>query len=232
VRIRNALVATALLVVTMFGFASPASASESIGSCIIEVADELHTQIAGGMSESEAYAQAEDAAEECIEAPNPVLPDPAELIWVTIAFLVLLGVGIKFAFPLITKAMQARSDRIREDLEAAERTRLDAEAAAADYRASLGDAEAESARIMDEARAAAEAYRSSQKAAADAEAADIRAKANADAESIKSQALSDLRADVVQLAVGAAEQVVQHNLDAAAQSELIENYINQVGSAN
>lgn len=231
-RIRNALVAAAVLLAALFGFASPASASESVGSCIVELAEDLNAKMAAGMSAEEAAALAESEAESCVEAPNPVFPEMNELIWVTLAFLLLLAVGIKVAYPAITAAMAARSDKIREDLEAAERTRLDAERAAADYRASLGDAESESARIMDEARAAAEAYRASQKTAADAEAAEIRAKANTDADSIKSQALSDLRADVVQLAVGAAEQVVQRNLDAAAQAELIENYINQVGSAN
>ena len=45
-------------------------------------------------------------------------------------------------------------------------------------------------------------------------------------------ALADLKSEVIALAVGAAEQVVQRNLDTAAQTELIENYINQVGSQN
>jgi len=35
---------------------------------------------------------------------------------------------------------------------------------------------------------------------------------------------------VANLAIGAAEIVVQRNLDRATQSQLVENYINQVGS--
>ncbi|QGG94599.1 F0F1 ATP synthase subunit B [Actinomarinicola tropica] len=231
-RIRTALAAVLLLVVATLGFASPAGAAESIGSCVAEVAAEVNALMEEGMSEYDALQEVEGQAEGCVEAPNPVLPELNELIWIGIAFIVLLALGMKFAYPAVASAMEARSEKIRSDLEAAERTRLDAEAEAEKYRASLGDAQAESARILDEARTSAESVRAERLAAAESEAAEIKAKAVADAEQIKAQALADLRSEVVALAVGAAEQVVQRNLDAAAQAELIENYINQVGSQN
>jgi F0F1-type ATP synthase membrane subunit b/b' len=52
----------------------------------------------------------------------------------------------------------------------------------------------------------------------------------ADIESAKAQAVSDLRGEVARLAIGAAETVVQHNLDEATQTQLIEDYINQVAA--
>lgn len=232
-RIRTAIVAALVLVGATLGFASPAGAAESIGSCVAEVAAELdHLISEEGLSEEDALHEVEAQAEGCVEAPNPVLPEVNELIWISIAFAVLLLVGKKFAYPAITAAMSARTEKIRTDLEAAETARVEAEREAADYKASLADAHAEAARILDEARTAAEAVRTERVAAADAEAAEIRARANNEAESIRAQALSDLRSEVAALAVGAAEQVVQRNLDAAAQAELIENYINQVGSQN
>lgn len=231
-RIRTAIAAALVVIAATLGFASPAGAAESVGSCVAEVAAEYNALLEEGLSEEDALHEVEGQAEGCVEAPNPVLPELNELIWIGIAFLVLLVVGMKFAYPAVASAMEARTEKIRTDLEAAERTRLEAEAEAERYRASLGDAQAESARILDEARTAAESVRAERIAAADAEAADIKAKAVADAETIKAQALADLRSEVVALAVGAAEQVVQRNLDAAAQADLIENYINQVGSQN
>lgn len=231
-RIRTAIVAALVLVGATLGFASPAGAAESIGSCVAEVALHLNEAIEAGESEEDAIHHAEADAEACVEAPNPVLPELNELIWISIAFAVLLLVGKKFAYPAITAAMSARTEKIRTDLEAAETARVEAEREAADYKASLADAHAEAARILDEARTAAEAVRTERIAAADAEAAEVRARASNEAESIRAQALSDLRSEVAALAVGAAEQVVQRNLDAAAQAELIENYINQVGSQN
>jgi len=44
--------------------------------------------------------------------------------------------------------------------------------------------------------------------------------------------VADLTAEVSRLALGAAERVVSHNLDDAAQQQLIEKYISQVGSSN
>ena len=42
--------------------------------------------------------------------------------------------------------------------------------------------------------------------------------------------MSDLRGEVAQLAIGAAETVVQRSLDEATQTQLIEDYINQVAA--
>lgn len=232
-RIRTAIAAALLFVVATFGFATPAGAAESIGSCVAEVAAELeHLMEEEGLSEEDAIHEVESQAEACVEAPNPVLPEVNELVWITVAFAIVLAIGLKFAYPAMTKAMDDRTEKIRTDLETAERTRTEAEAEAERYRASLADAKGEASRIVDEARTAAEAVRAERIQAAESEAAEIRARANADAESIKTQALADLRSEVAALAVGAAEQVVQRNLDPAAQAELIENYINQVGSQN
>lgn len=231
-RIRTTIAGALVLLIATFGFATPAHAAESIGSCVVEVSLEAEELRAQGLSDYEIENELESRAEACVEAPNPVFPDPTELIWISLAFGILLIVGLKFAYPAVAKAMEDRSERIRADLEAAEKAKTDALAEQAAYQASLGDAKGEANRIIEEARSAADALRTERIAAADAEAADIRTKANADAESIKAQALADLRSEVASLAVGAAEQVVGRALDAQAQSELIESYINQVGSRN
>lgn len=230
-RIRTAIAGVLILVLTSIGMAAPAHAAESIGSCVVEVALEAEELRAQGLTDYEIEHELESRAEACVEAPNPVLPDMVELIWISIAFALLLGLGLKFAYPAVAKAMEDRSERIRADLEAAEQAKEAALAEQASYQASLADAKGEANRIIEEARAAADALRAERTAAADAEAADIRAKANADAESIKAQALADLRTEVTALALGAAERVVG-NIDADAQRALIDEYINQVGSRN
>ena len=67
---------------------------------------------------------------------------------------------------------------------------------------------------------------------AEAEIAEMRERAARDVEASKAQAIADLTGEVASLAIGAAEVVVQRNLDRDTQVALIENYINQVGSAN
>jgi F-type H+-transporting ATPase subunit b len=231
VRIRTAIAGVLILVLASIGLATPAHASESVGGCVVHVAHEYEELKEAGLSDAEIEHELESAAEGCVEAPNPVLPEPVELIWISLAFLILLVLGLKFAYPAVAKAMEERSERIRADLEAAEQAKQAAIAEQANYQSALADARNEANRIIEEARAAAEALRAERVAAADAEAAEIRAKANADAESIKAQALADLRSEVTALALGAAERVVG-NLDGDAHRALIDEYINQVGSRN
>ena len=54
----------------------------------------------------------------------------------------------------------------------------------------------------------------------------------ADVEAQKAQAIADLRAEVAGIALGAAERVVQSNLDAEAQTRLIDAYIDEVTGSN
>ena len=236
----RALLASSVLAVGMVAFAPFASAEEK--------GDEAYTEeeIEHVIHEAEAIAIANGGTEidshcipilveggspeECNEAPSPILPAMDELVWGTISFILLLGLMWKFAFPAIKKGMDARTERIRADLDAAEQAKGEAASVLDGYRAELAGAKAEAGRIIEEARTAADALKKEQAARLQDELAEIRARATADIESAKVQAVADLRGEVAQLAVGAAEVVVRRNLDAAAQTQLIEDYINQVSS--
>jgi F-type H+-transporting ATPase subunit b len=166
--------------------------------------------------------------DDCHAAPNPLLPETNEIIWGAVGFLVVLFFVWKMGLPAIKKGMEARSERIRSDLDAAETQRTEADTLLAEYRAQLTDAKNESARIIEEARQSADALRRDQESRLQSELTELRSKAAADIDAAKVQAISDLRGEVAQLAVGAAEVVVGKNLDQATQVQLIEDYINQV----
>jgi F-type H+-transporting ATPase subunit b len=99
-----------------------------------------------------------------------------------------------------------------------------------EYRAQLNDAKAEAGRIIEEARQAADAIKRDQEVRLQSELAELRQRAIADIGSAKAQAMSDLRDEVAQLAIGAAETVVQRSLDPATQTQLVEDYIDQVAA--
>ena len=67
------------------------------------------------------------------------------------------------------------------------------------------------------------------KTKADEDARELVARATADIEASKHQALADLTAEATSLALGAAQAVVERNLDPATHTQLIESYIDQVG---
>ena len=124
--------------------------------------------------------------------------------------------------------MEERTAKIEGDLDAAEAAKAEAESIKADYAAKVADAKTESARIIEEARQAADQLKADQQARLNEELAAARASAQADIDAAKGQAMAELRGEVSDIAIGAAEAVVGANLDRAAQTQLIEDYINRV----
>jgi F-type H+-transporting ATPase subunit b len=175
-------------------------------------------------------AEEADDPDACQEAPNPILPATSELVWGSISFAALLFLLYKFGYPQVRQMMDNRTEHIRSDLQAAETAKADAQSVLDEYKAQLSDARAESGRIIEEARQAADRIKRDQEARLQTELAELRARAVADIDSAKAQAVSDLRGEVAQLAIGAAETVVQRSLDEATQTQLIEDYINQVAA--
>ena len=234
-RMRTLLFA-ALALVALFGFGRPAAAQEAEGeggeSPVEEV---IHEAEENGATHADAEC-IEILAEggtvtDCQEAPNPLLPETNEIIWGAVGFLVVFLFLAKYGYPAIKKTMNERTEKIRGDIAAAEAQRSEAEGLAAEYRAQLNDAKAEAGRIIEEARQQADALRRDSEQRLEAELAEMRTRANEDIESSKAHALTDLRGDVAQIAIGAAEVVVQRNLDAATQTQLVEDYINQVAAS-
>jgi F-type H+-transporting ATPase subunit b len=168
--------------------------------------------------------------DDCQKAPSPLLPAKNEVIWGTAAFLVLLVAMWKFGVPAVKNMEQAREDRIRNDLEGAEKARTDAESEKAEYLAQIAGAREEAGRIIEEARQSAEQVRRDLIARAEAEAAEIRDRAQADITTQQERAMAELRTDVTQLSIDLAERIVEHNLDRDTQQRLVDSFINQVGS--
>ena len=168
--------------------------------------------------------------DDCQKAPNPLLPGGNEIIWGLAAFAVLLVAMWKWGVPAVKNMEKAREDRIRNDLEGAEKARTDAESEKAEYLAQIGGAREEAGRIIEEARQSAEQVRRDLIARAEADAAEIRDRAQADIATQQERAMAELRTDVTQLSIDLAERIVEHNLDRDTQLRLVDSFINQVGS--
>jgi F-type H+-transporting ATPase subunit b len=221
VRIRRVLVALLFVVGGVVGGGSVAHAEDSVGACIRH-AFEDHPDATD--------EELEQAAEDCAEAPNLILPATNELIWGGLSFLVLLILLWKFAYPPLKKGMEGRTERIRNEVESAEATKAEADQLLARYQSDLANARTEASRIIEDARATGEAMKADRLRQLDAEVAELRQRAQADIESAKQQAVADLTDEVASLAIGAAEVVVERSLDRDTQVRLVEQYINQVGT--
>lgn len=230
-QLRLLLAGAAVSSVAVLGFAPHAMAQDEGGDPVEEV---IHEAEQNGATKADAECvdvlAKGGAVDDCHAAPNQLLPETNEIIWGALGFLVVFFFVAKLGLPAIKKGMDARTERIRSDLAAAETQRTEADTLLAEYRAQLTDAKNESARIIEEARQSADALKRDQGSRLQSELAELRTKAAADIDAAKVQAISDLRGEVAQLAVGAAEIVVGKTLDQATQVQLIEDYINQVAN--
>lgn len=217
-RLRLLLAAAAIAFLGFVGFAHPAGA-ETAPTFNNKADKECYELLAKG-----------NDVEDCQKSPNQLLPETNEIIWGAIGFIVVFGMIAWKGLPAAKAGMNARTERIQGDLDAAEAQRTEAEGILTQYQAQLADARTQSAQIIEEARQAADEVRANLQAKADADIAEQRAKATADIEAAKAQAMADLRGEVADLAIAAAEQVVGHNLDRATNVALVESFIDSVGA--
>jgi len=215
------LVAVAGIAVAVLFVAAPAYAQETTPKYANEAAKQCAEKLAKGGS-----------IDDCQKAPSPLKPANNEIIWGSAAFLVLLIAMWKFGVPAVKNMEKAREDRIRNDLEAAEQAKTEAETEKAQYLAQIADAKNEAGRLIEEARQAAETVRADLVARAEQEAADIRARAQADIANQRNQAMAQLRTDVASLSIDLAGRIVERNLDNDTNRQLVDSFIDQVGRSN
>lgn len=168
--------------------------------------------------------------EQCHEAPNPILPATNELVFGALSFGLLFFLMYKFAYPAVAKGMQARTDRIRENLDDAERVKTEAQTILAEYQRQLADARSEANRIIEEARQTADQLRRDLMQRAEAEVNELKQRTQDDINAARDRTMGELREQVAGLAIDLAEKVVEANLDRETNVALIERYIEQVGA--
>ncbi len=168
--------------------------------------------------------------DDCQKSPSVLMPEWNEVIWGGGAFLVVLAGLSYLALPALKKSLNDRTERIRDSIDEADKLKAEAATTLTQYQASVADAKAEAARIVDEARQDAEKVRADLIARAEAEVNELKAKGREDVEAGKARAITELQAQVGDLTIALAEKVVERSLDDATNRQLIDNYINNLGN--
>ena len=145
-----------------------------------------------------------------------------------IAFILMILILGRYAYPRIIKAATEREDKIEAGLRAAQE---------AEERLSKVQAQVE--QTLEEARAQAREIINRSHGEATAEAAEVIAKAKADAEALierarteiggeRDRAIQDLRTEVSSLVVAATQRLLGETIDAKAHQRLIEQALTKV----
>ena len=169
-------------------------------------------------------------AEESAVGPDILIPKMAEFVPALIAFLVILAVMAKLVWPPVLEMMEKRQQKIQDDLDAAERSKVEAAEEAKSYEAKILDAHHEADQIVAKAKKEAEEVRSAVLAKAQREAADIISKAHGAVDSERHKAMIELSSSVVDLSVEIASKIIGNDLSVEEQRRLAEKYLAEVST--
>lgn len=151
--------------------------------------------------------------------------NPGLIIWTIITFVILLVVLRKFAWKPLLDALHRREDHVRSSLERAEHAKQEAERLLEENKRRLARAEEESHRILNENRALGEKLKSEIVEKANQQSRRMIEQAKQEIERDKDAALAQLRGEVANLAISAAEKILDETLDAQKHRKLIDGYL-------
>ncbi len=157
-----------------------------------------------------------------------VQPGIGLMVWTIVAFLVLLWILRKLAFPRIAENLDKRQTAIEESIEHAERTKHEADELLAEYRQRLTDARQQAEDIVARARKAGEVHERESLEQARKTREELMAQTRRDIEAETRRAIQEIRSEVADLTVLATEKVTRKSLSEADQKRLVEEALSEL----
>ena len=154
-----------------------------------------------------------------------------DLIFAVANFLILVLILGKFLYKPFLGILEKRKQTIEDAFTNAEATNRKADEKYEAYTKKLARAEAESREIIKNARLNADDHATMIVEEAKAEAARIRLQAEKEAVREKEKALREVREQIGQLAILAAEQILEKEVAAEGQEEIIDRVLEKAGTS-
>ena len=152
----------------------------------------------------------------------------ATIIGQLLTFAILVWFTMKYVWPPITKAMVEREKKIASGLEAADRSKRELENAEHKALSIIRDAKQEAAHLMEQAHKRSAQVVEDAKETARQEGQRIIEHAKNEIAREVSQAKEVLRQQLASLAVAGAEKIIQRNLDASVQADLLNELVAEI----
>lgn len=152
-----------------------------------------------------------------------------DILFQLIMFIILLALIKKFAWGPLMGIMQQREEHISSEIDAAEKSRIEANKLLEETRAELKASRQQAQEIIENAKKVGDSQKEEIIAAARAEAERLKESAKMEIEQQTEQAMSSLREQVASLSVLIASKVIEKDLSAEDQEKLINEYIQEAG---
>jgi len=157
-----------------------------------------------------------------------VEPGLGLMIWTLIAFLITYFILKKYAFPRIQDALEKRANAVAESIDAAKRTREEADELLQEYRERLREAREQAEDIVTRSRQASERFAEESKSEAKKQREEMMEQTRRDIDQETQRALGEIRKEVADLTIAATEKVTRKSLDADDQKRLVEEALAEV----
>jgi F-type H+-transporting ATPase subunit b len=155
------------------------------------------------------------------------LPGVTALIVFLTAFIILAV----FVWPKITRALDEREQKIRSEIESAEKAREKANAALAEYERNLASAREEASKMINQAKADAKAVADELKSRNQAEMVEMKQRATREIESAKQAAISAIHNEAASLGVSIASKILQRQVNEGDQARMIDDSLQELAQA-
>jgi F-type H+-transporting ATPase subunit b len=149
------------------------------------------------------------------------------LVVYLVNFSILLVVLYAVGYKPILRIFDQRAERIRNSLEEAERIKSESEERQEEMRRELEQARQEGQALISQARDLATKFKEEEREKAAGEAEAFLFKARGDIERERDNAMEELRGQFADLAITAAEKVIERSLDEKAHLEIIERVLDE-----
>ena len=160
-----------------------------------------------------------------------VTPEVGLMLWTLLAFGVSMFLLRKLAYPRIQSALEKRARAVAESIDAAERTRTEADRILQEYRERLREAREQADEIVARARKAGDNLESESKQDALHQREELMEQTKRDIEAETRRAIQEIRKEVADLTVLATEKVTRKTLTDADQRKLVDDAISELDFA-
>ena len=152
-------------------------------------------------------------------------------VWVTVGLVLFLGILVYFKVPgFISRALDARAEKIHSDLDEARRLREEAQALLAEFQQKRKDAEKEAADIVTAAKREAEILLGEAHKKTEDYVARRAAIAEQKIAQAEREAVNEVRSSAVDIAVEAARRLLADNADIKAGEQLFKSSLQELKS--
>jgi F-type H+-transporting ATPase subunit b len=163
--------------------------------------------------------------EEHAAPAGPLTIEFGLMFWTVVVFILLLLVLKRFAYPALLGAVEARERALQEQLDQAERNRVESEALLAEHKKLIADAKTSAQSLIAQARTLAEKERTLAMEKTRQEQDDLLARARRDIIAERERAIVELRREAVDLSLAAASKLIGERLSSDTDRKLVQEYL-------